>query len=167
MTLQELNQLSTDQLRLELHRCCGSVAWVERMVSCFPVKDQAQLLEQSSRQWKLCNPEEWKEAFAHHPKIGDRDSLARKFASTAQWAAGEQQGVATATEEVIGELADGNKAYEEKFGYIFIVCATGKSAGDMLQLLKSRLHHDAETEIRIAAGEQDKITALRLQKLLS
>ena len=92
--------------------------------------------------------------------------LREKFATTADWSGNEQASVKQASEEVLQRLADGNEAYYEKFGYIFIVCATGKSAGEMLALLEERLPNDPADEIKIAAGEQEKILEIRLNKLL-
>jgi len=137
------------------------------MLPFFPADDLVELLEDAEEQWWKCSKEDWKEAFAHHPKIGDVESVKKKFASTAQWASGEQSGVNTASQKTIEALAEGNKKYESKFGYIFIVCATGKSAGEMLEILESRLPNDPEDEIEIAADEQNKISKLRLEKLLT
>ena len=136
------------------------------MLPFFPAEDLVEVLEDAEEQWYQCSEEDWKEAFAHHPKIGDIDSLKKKFASTANWASGEQSGVDTASQQTIEALAKGNKEYEKKFGYIFIVCATGKSADEMLGLLTTRLLNDPKDEIEIAADEQNKITKLRLEKLL-
>ena len=147
-------------------KCCGSSAWVEKVMSFFPVDDMVELLDDAEDEWYKCSPEDWKEAFSHHPRIGDIDSLKKKFASTANWAMGEQSGTSSASDETIKALAIGNKEYEDKFGYIFIVCATGKSADEMLALLESRLLNDPKIEIEIAADEQNKITRLRLEKLL-
>ena len=108
----------------------------------------------------------WREAFTHHPRIGDVAVLRERFASTAVWARGEQAGVAAADERTLAALAEGNRAYEARFGYVFIVCATGLKADQMLAMLNARLSNDAETEMRIAAEEQMKITRLRLEKLL-
>ncbi|HEY6502646.1 MAG TPA: 2-oxo-4-hydroxy-4-carboxy-5-ureidoimidazoline decarboxylase [Chitinophagaceae bacterium] len=166
MTLHELNTLPKQQLIEELTKCCGSPAWVNKMLPFFPADDLVELLEDAEEQWWKCSEEDWKEAFAHHPKIGDVRSLQRKFASTAHWASGEQSGVSTASQKTIEALAEGNRKYENKFGYIFIVCATGKSAGEMLEMLESRLLNDPATEMEIAADEQNKITKLRLEKLL-
>jgi 2-oxo-4-hydroxy-4-carboxy-5-ureidoimidazoline decarboxylase len=166
MTLHELNTLNKLQLIAELTKCCGSSSWVNRMLPFIPADDMIELLEDAEEQWWKCNEKDWKEAFAHHPKIGDVDSLAKKFASTAQWAVGEQSAVNVASKEIIEALAEGNRLYEEKFGYIFIVCATGKSAEEMLMLLRSRLKNNREEEIQIAADEQNKITKLRIEKLL-
>lgn len=136
------------------------------MLPFFPADDLVELLEDAEEQWYLCSHDDWKGAFAQHPRIGDLESLKKKFASTAQWAAGEQSGVQDADTETLKALADANRQYEERFGYIFIVCATGKSAGEMLAMLNSRLKNDPAVEIEVAADEQNKITRLRLEKLL-
>ena len=166
MTLHELNILSQPQLKEELMKCCGSSSWVKKMMAYFPADDLVELLEDAEEIWYECSEDDWKEAFAHHPKIGDVDSLTERFTSTAHWASGEQTGVNGAAKETIEALAEGNRLYEEKFGYIFIVCATGKSAEDMLTSLQSRLPNAPEDEIKIAADEQNNITKLRLEKLL-
>lgn len=167
MTLHELNTLSHEQLREELTRCCGCSAWVSKMLGFFPADDLVEVLEDAEEQWYQCSEKDWKEAFDHHPRIGDIDSLKKKFNSTADWAKGEQSGVKTANQNVLEALAQGNQDYENKFGYIFIVCATGKTASEMLEILESRLKNDPEDEIQIAADEQNKITQLRLEKLIS
>jgi 2-oxo-4-hydroxy-4-carboxy-5-ureidoimidazoline decarboxylase len=171
MTLHEFNILPKEQLSNELLKCCGSISWVNRMLPFIPADDMIELLEDAEEQWWRCNEEDWKEAFAHHPKIGDVESLTKKFASTAHpitigWASREQSGVNIASGETIEALAEGNRLYEEKFGYIFIVCATGKTADEMLEMLESRLKNKPEDEIKIAADEQNKITKLRIEKLL-
>jgi 2-oxo-4-hydroxy-4-carboxy-5-ureidoimidazoline decarboxylase len=166
MTLHELNTLTVPQLKEELMKCCGSSAWVNKMLPFFPADDLVELLEDAEEQWYKCSEEDWKEAFAHHPKIGDVEALKKKFASTAKWAAGEQSGVNTASQQAIEALAKGNEEYEKKFGYIFIVCASGKSAGEMLETLQARLKNDPKDEIEIAGDEQNKITKLRLEKLV-
>jgi 2-oxo-4-hydroxy-4-carboxy-5-ureidoimidazoline decarboxylase len=167
MTLHEFNILPKERLVEELTKCCGSPSWVQRMLPFIPADDMVELLEDAEEQWWLCNEKDWKEAFSHHPKIGDIDSLKKKFASTANWTSNEQSGVNTASEKILQALAEGNKKYEEKFGYIFIVCATGKSAEEMLSMLEERLKNDPADEIEIAADEQNKITKLRIEKLLS
>ena len=165
--LPRLNDLPAAEARAELLRCCGSSRWVKAMLARRPIADAATLFAAADEVWWSLEPAEWREAFAHHPRIGDRDSLRARFATTAQWAAGEQAGVDEAAEELLASLAEANQAYEERFGYIFIVCATGKSAEEMLALLLARLPHPPQEEIRIAAGEQARITRLRLEKLLS
>ncbi|GAB4055493.1 2-oxo-4-hydroxy-4-carboxy-5-ureidoimidazoline decarboxylase [Spirosoma litoris] len=166
MTLPELNQLPTPDLKTALSACCGSTAWITEMVKLFPVESRESLFEQAEVIWFGLAESDWREAFAHHPKIGDIESLRKKFASTAAWAEGEQAGVSTASLSVLEMLSEGNQLYEEKFGYIFIVCATGKSAEEMLEILEARLLNSPEEEIQIAMQEQNKITKIRLEKLL-
>ncbi|UFH52430.1 2-oxo-4-hydroxy-4-carboxy-5-ureidoimidazoline decarboxylase [Spirosoma sp. KNUC1025] len=167
MILPELNQLPVSELKSALTTCCGSSAWVGEMAKLFPVESRESLFEQTEIIWYACSENDWREAFTHHPKIGDIQSLREKFATTNEWASGEQAGVSTASHEVLEKLAEGNRLYEEKFGYIFIVCATGKSAVDMLAILESRLPNSPEEEILIAMQEQLKITKIRLEKLLN
>jgi 2-oxo-4-hydroxy-4-carboxy-5-ureidoimidazoline decarboxylase len=132
-----------------------------------PFEDETELLAAASRLWNQLGPDDWKEAFSHHPKIGDINSLRKTFAATSAWAEGEQSGVHGASEETLGMLAESNAEYERRFGYIYIVCATGKSAGEMLALLVERLKNNPETELSVAATEQLKIIHIRLEKLLS
>ena len=167
MTLHELNTLPKDQLKTELFNCCGSTTWVEKMLPFFPADDMVELLNDAEDEWYGCSEADWLQAFAQHPKIGDMESLKKKFASTAGWAGVEQAAVAAASQQTLEALAKGNEEYEQKFGFIFIVCATGKSADEMLQMLQERLPNSREEEIQIAAEEQNKITQLRIQKLLS
>jgi 2-oxo-4-hydroxy-4-carboxy-5-ureidoimidazoline decarboxylase len=165
--LQRLNDLAPDAAAAELLRCCGSSRWVAALVARRPFADPAALHAAAEEVWWSLGEPDWREAFAHHPKIGDRDALRARFASTAAWAAEEQKGAGEAGEEVLTALAEGNRSYEERFGYIFIVCATGKTAPEMLSLLRARLPHSPADEIRVAAAEQAKITRLRLDKLLA
>lgn len=167
MTLPGLNALPPTQLKEELKKCCGSSTWVQQMAGIFPVANEATLLNEAEFAWYDCKEEDWKEAFSHHPKIGDLQSLKEKFAGTSHWAEGEQAGVQKTTGQVLEALAEGNHLYEEKYGYIFIICATGMSAEEMLSLLQLRLLNSPEDEIKIAMEEQCKITKLRLKKLLS
>jgi 2-oxo-4-hydroxy-4-carboxy-5-ureidoimidazoline decarboxylase len=167
MTLHELNILPTDELKEALLKCCGSNTWVEKMLVFFPADDMVELLNDAEDEWYACSEADWLEAFTHHPKIGDVASLTKKFAATAQWASSEQSAVNTASQQIIEALAKGNDDYENKFGFIFIVCATGKSAEEMLALLQARLPNEKPAEIKIAMEEQNKITQLRLQKLLA
>lgn len=167
MTLHELNTLQPEQLKEELLKCCGSRKWVDKMLPFFPVEDMVELLNDAEAQWYACTEADWLEAFTHHPKIGDAASLKKKFASTANWAGSEQGAVAQASDETLQQLAKGNDDYEKKFGFIFIVCATGKSAEEMLSLLQLRFANNKDEELRIAMEEQNKITQIRLQKLLA
>ncbi|WP_375437983.1 2-oxo-4-hydroxy-4-carboxy-5-ureidoimidazoline decarboxylase [uncultured Hymenobacter sp.] len=167
MTLSELNNLPKPGLAEALSNCCGATAWVEAMTKRFPIADEEKLLTEASTIWHQLAPADWREAFNHHPKIGDINSLKEKFASTSAWAAGEQAAVRHTSEAVLQALAAGNTQYEEKFNYIFIVCATGKSAEEMLALLQARLPNEPDQEIQVAMREQAKITEIRLKKLLA
>jgi 2-oxo-4-hydroxy-4-carboxy-5-ureidoimidazoline decarboxylase len=168
MSIQEINSLPKSALAEALQKCCGSTAWVGNMVAQFPVADAETLMQQATATWNRLSEADWREAFTHHPKIGgDVAALREKFTSTSTWAEGEQASVKQASQETLEALATGNTEYEQKFGYIFIVCATGKSAEEMLALLQARLPNKHAEEILIAAGEQNKITRLRLDKLLA
>jgi 2-oxo-4-hydroxy-4-carboxy-5-ureidoimidazoline decarboxylase len=167
MTLAEINQLHPDELAAALGRCCGASAWIRQMTALFPFSSLARLLAAAETVWFGCREEDWREAFAQHPKIGDLDSLQQKYGSTRSWAAGEQAGVQHSPAGVLQQLARGNEEYEARFGYIFIVCATGKSAAEMLALLQARLGNTPAAEIKIAMAEQNKITKIRLEKLLT
>ncbi len=167
MTLDALNRLSEADATAAFIQCCTAQRWVERMVIDRPFESLPEMLEISDRIWEECDVDDYLEAFEGHPRIGDVESLAKKYANTKGWAGGEQKGVEGADASVIQRLADGNKQYEEKFGHIFIVCATCKSATEMLALLEARMANDPKTEVMVAAEEQNKITRLRLKKLLA
>lgn len=158
-----LNALAPAEAEAALLACCGSRAWARWMESRRPYRDLADLLETADRVWWSLAPADWREAFAAHPRIGetkkDGEDQARR------WSAEEQSGAAGARAPVLAELAEANRIYEERFGHLFIVCATGKSAEEMLALLRARLDHDEETELRAAAEEQRKITRIRLEKM--
>jgi 2-oxo-4-hydroxy-4-carboxy-5-ureidoimidazoline decarboxylase len=161
-----LNALPPSDAGAALLRCCGSARWVERMLEMRPYPSTDALSALADQIWNGLDKADLLEAFSHHPQIGaDVEELARKFASTATLAASEQAGAAGAERQTLEQLRDSNREYLERFGYIFIVCATGKTAAEMLALLQTRLANDAATELPIAAGEQAKITKLRLEKL--
>lgn len=165
--LDRLNTLTPKEAQAEFARCCGTKRWARGMTARRPFHSRSTLMGGAESLWSLLTAGDWREAFGHHPKIGDVESLRRKFASTSAWTSGEQSGVAGADEAVLTALAEGNAAYEAKFGYIFIVYATGKSAAEMLEILQARLSNGPRTELRIAADEQKKITRLRLEKLFA
>ena len=167
MTLENLNRLPTRDALAALERCCGSSVWIEQMCAKRPYSDVAHLMSAAERAADGLVPADWREAFAHHPRIGDATALRERFAATARWAGDEQRGATGAAEEVIEALARGNHAYEERFGHTFIVCATGRTAAEMLALLEARMDHTPDVELAVAAGEQRKITRLRLEKLLA
>lgn len=164
--LSTLNHLTPAELETEFTRCCGSGRWVLGMLQHWPYHSLTEMYAIASQLWWDLTPADWREAFSHHPKIGDVASLRQKFATTADLSAAEQSGVNPADEAVLHQLAEANQAYFAKFGYIFIVCATGKTAAQMLAILQSRLPNDPAAEIYVAAEEQRQITFLRLAKWL-
>jgi len=166
MTIDELNQLSAADAEVNFLRCCGSRVWAEKMSGLRPYAHLAAVHDAATTVWNNLPKADWLEAFTAHPRIGDVGSLREKFANTKAWASGEQSGVDDAAEEIIQGLAEGNRKYEAKFGFIFIVCATGKTAGEMHALLNARYPNDEPTEIRLAGAEQLKITHLRIDKWL-
>ena len=167
MTISEFDHFPTEQKRESLFKCCGSHQWVNKMMTVFPVEDLVELLEGAEEKWYECTEVDWLEAYKQHPRIGDNTSVNEKLITTAQWARDEQSKVKNTSKELIQKLIIANKDYEDKFGYIFIVCATGKSAEEMLKILKSRLNNSKEEETKIAAAEQLSITKLRIEKLFS
>ena len=167
MTLDEINRLPLREARAVFERCCGASAWVEAMSLARPYANRDARWTAAERADAALAESDWREAFTHHPRIGDAAALRERFATTAAWAGDEQRGASGASDPTIEALADGNRDYEQKFGYIFIVCATGKSADEMLGLLRARIGNDPQKEIELAAAEQRKITRLRLEKLLA
>jgi len=167
MTLNEFNQLDTLAAANALRQCCVSETWVVRMLGARPFESEYELYADAETCWQGLDQTDYLQAFEGHPKIGDVGSLRAKYANTKVLAAGEQAAVSDADEQTLRALAEGNAAYEARFGYIFIVCATGKSAEEMLSLLNARLHNAPDDELAIAAAEQNKITLIRLQKMLS
>lgn len=164
--LAQLNRAATTEAVATFLDCCHSRRWAEALAGSRPYASPEALLRVSEDAWQLLGQSDWLEAFAAHPKIGDIHSLRKKYASTAAMAANEQGGVKAADERTLEELARLNQIYLEKFGFIFIVFATGKSAAEMLAILQSRVNNSREAELRNAAAEQKKITRLRLERLL-
>jgi 2-oxo-4-hydroxy-4-carboxy-5-ureidoimidazoline decarboxylase len=160
-----LDRATDADARERLRRCCGSTRWIDGMVERRPFRSREGLLEAARDVWFSLTPADWLEAFTHHPKIGDRESLRRRFAAGGDLSEKEQAGLNGASADVLDVLADANERYLAKFGYIFIVCATGRSAAEMLAMLRERLNNDPEAEMRIAAEEQAKITELRLLQI--
>jgi len=161
-----LNSLAPEAARHELLKCCGSQRWAAAVEQARPYTTLDELLGRANEVWWALGREDWLEAFRSHPKIGEKKVAKPVAAQSTQWSEQEQQGVACASPEVTGKLATLNYDYEQKFGFIFIVCATGKSSDEILALLEQRLANDSVTELPIAAAEQAKITELRLRKLL-
>ena len=164
--LDELNQVAQETAKARFLDCCGSQNWAQKMTKARPFSGVADLITQAEQIWLNLEAQDWLEAFAAHPKIGARKATPKQQVQSAEWSRGEQSGTYAAADSVLEALAEANRLYEEKFGYIFIVCATGKSAEEMLELCRRRLNNDENSELRIAADEQRKITEIRLKKLL-
>ena len=165
-TLSNLNSLPADQARGLFAECCGSSKWVNEMIARRPFNSPDDVYSAADEVADSLEREDWLEAFAHHPRIGEQKGAKAQGERGSSWSAKEQSGIADAHEALLVELAAANREYERRFGYIYIVCATGKTAEEMLKLARERLGNDPAKEIRIAAGEQRKITRLRLEKLL-
>ena len=166
MTIETLNGLASSEAAAQFNLCCGATNWIKIMNQSRPFQNKNEVYQQAESIWFSLSSEDWLEAFTHHPKIGDIDSLRKKFHNTKSISKNEQSGVNDAEKSTLNILAKSNQLYEDKFGFIFIVCATGKSADEMLALIKMRLNKNADTEMQNAAKEQNKITQLRLEKLL-
>ena len=166
MRLSALNSANRSLAREHFLQCCSSDEWAKKMLESRPFESAQALLDCANVHWQNLAEEDYLQAFDGHPKIGDVNSLRAKYANTKALAAGEQTQVNTASDDVMQNLAQGNSDYQDKFGFIFIVCATGKSAQQMLALLLERLENDRDTELLNAAEEQRKIFQLRLQKLM-
>lgn len=165
MNLDQLNGLGQEAAGELFRSCCTAERWIEAMVAARPFADEDSLLLTASEIWATMEEPDLLQAFEGHPKIGDVSSLRKKYQNTAALAAGEQASVQQASEDTLERLAQGNEVYEQRFGFIFIVCASGKSAAEMLALLEARVDNSRERELVNAAAEQEKITAIRLRKL--
>jgi 2-oxo-4-hydroxy-4-carboxy-5-ureidoimidazoline decarboxylase len=154
-----LNALPRTDVEAALRRCCGSRRWVARMLAGLPYSSDVAVHAAAEREWWGLERGDWLEAFAAHPRIGDR--------SDDDWSRREQRGVNDAAVEIRRALAAGNRDYEARFGHVYLVCAAGRDAAELLADLRRRLATDPAQELRIAAGEQAKITALRLEKLVT
>lgn len=164
--LTRLNALPPAEAADELRACCGSSRWVSAMLAGRPYTSVAALISAAADAWQATGPADWDEAFAHHPRIGERRAAAAVSARARDWSTGEQGSAIASDAAVRAALAEAVAAYERRFGRIYIVCASGRSAGELLSDIEARLRNDPEHELRVAMLEQGKITALRLRKLV-
>lgn len=164
MNVAQLNCLTVEQATHAFMQCCTSSTWVNSMVQARPFADNKAIVKQADLAWQKLDEADYLEAFEGHPKIGDVSSLRAKYANTKELAGNEQGLVKEAADDVLEVLSQGNSDYEDKFGFIFIVCATGKSAKEMSDLLQARLPNNKAQELVNAAEEQRKIFQLRIDK---
>jgi 2-oxo-4-hydroxy-4-carboxy-5-ureidoimidazoline decarboxylase len=165
--LARWNGLPQEEAVREILPCCGSKTWAASMASKRPIQDEDSLMTTSDAIWSGLGEQDWLEAFRSHPRIGESHAEEVAPAQSSAWSAQEQQKASSADEAVMVALKWGNREYEQKFGRIFIICATGKSASEILEILRRRLHNDEATELRQAAEEQRQIMHIRLRKWLA
>lgn len=163
--LDRLNALRPGEAETAFLSCCGSSEWARRMTAARPFESEAGLAEAADRIWRGLSKSDWLEAFAAHPKIGS--PAAGGHGKARAWSREEQRGAQEASPETLASLAAANREYEARFGHIFIVCASGRTADEMFALLQERLGNEPDEELSLAAEEQRKITRLRLEKLLA
>jgi OHCU decarboxylase len=167
MTLEDLNQLSAHDAESEFLKCCGAQAWAQAMAAGRPFVTKDELFARAEDASKSLADEDWLEAFRAHPKIGQQKASTVQTQQEQGWSSQEQSAMQSASADTVAQLRAANHEYEARFGFIFIVCASGKSSGEMLTILNNRLNNDRQTELWVAAQEQEKITRLRLEKLLN
>jgi 2-oxo-4-hydroxy-4-carboxy-5-ureidoimidazoline decarboxylase len=160
--LRQLNAMDDQEIRAALADFCAAPAWIERMAASRPFAAPAAVLTAADAAADAVGPDDWREAFRHHPRIGERTAERRQSQALS---AQEQSAAQEASFADLSALAEGNRAYEDRFGYVFIVCAAGKPAPEMLAMLRDRLKNDPDSELRVAAGEQRRIMRLRLERL--
>jgi len=162
--LEEWDRLEQETATEVLLPCNGSRAWAIGVVNLYPFETPEELFEASDKVWRALSEQDWQQAFDSHPRIGEHKAKAATEQSL-KWSSGEQS-AAQLTEDTQAALAAANREYEAKFGRIFIVCATGKTAAEMLAILQKRLANDPQTEVKEAAEQQRLITQIRVRKWL-
>jgi allantoicase len=165
--LDRINRLPVEKVRKALLDCCGSITWAEQMISQRPFAGRSDLFETAERIWAQLDPKEWLRAIRHHPAIGSKRGNSKQSGTARKWSAGEQSVAQASSAETLAVLNAANQAYHATFGYVFLICATGKSGDEILQSLRQRLPNDPDTELRVAAEEMRKIIRLRMEKLLN
>src|ERR1041385_4779111 len=167
MTLAQLNASTAQEAEAEFLKCCGSRARADAMTAARPFANVEELFARADEVSASFSDDDWLEAFRAHPRIGEKKAVTAQTQQEQRWSSQEQSAMQAASTDIVAQLASGNRVYESKFGFIFIVCATGKSPEEMLTILNDRLRNDAQAELSVAAREQQKITRLRLEKLLN
>jgi 2-oxo-4-hydroxy-4-carboxy-5-ureidoimidazoline decarboxylase len=165
--LSRWNLLPADEAAKAILPCCGSGAWASGMAANRPIQDMATLLATSDRIWRDLSEADWMEAFRSHPRIGETRAPRQSSAKSQNWSVQEQSRAGESGDSLKRALAESNREYEQRFGRIFIICATGKSGEEILANLRQRLNNDRATELQEAAEQQRQITQLRLRKWLA
>ena len=165
-SLERFNRQPRQRALRTLLDCCGSRKWAHQMVLHRPFVGERDFFEAADKTWAALSREDWLQAFLHHPPIGESKAKAKQSAAAIRWSANEQSDAQKAAPELLQEIAAQNRVYADKFGYVFLICAAGKSSEEILDALRLRLPNEPATELRIAAEEQRKITRLRMEKLL-
>lgn len=163
-TLEAFDRMTPAEAMMAILPCNGSRAWAERMAAARPFHTAGELFAAADRIWWALPPHDWQQAFDSHPRIGEKLAV-HATKQSLEWSHGEQA-AALPDEATKAALAEGNRLYEEKFGRIFIVCATGRAAAEMLTILDRRLKNDPDTELKETAEQQRQITQIRLRKWL-
>lgn len=166
MSLEKINNADVEQIYQTFENCCCAPKWIEGMTNARPFAQPTDIFTASDECFLQLTEADYLIAFAGHPQIGNLQTLQEKYANTSESASHEQSAMSNAQTSVLEKMHSLNIKYLEKFGFIFIVCASGKSAQQMLDLIKSRINNDQQTELAIASNEQAKITHIRLEKLL-
>ena len=165
--LQQINAMDEHEAHEAFKDCCAAPGWIVGMTAARPFNSVEALFAAADAQAAALSREEWLEALQHHPRIGEKKAERGQSVTAEAWSAREQSGVEHEHPSELADMAELNRAYEARFGYVFVVCATGRTLREMTGLLRQRLDNDPETEMRVAAAEQRRITKLRLQKLLA
>ncbi|MEP6729850.1 MAG: 2-oxo-4-hydroxy-4-carboxy-5-ureidoimidazoline decarboxylase [bacterium] len=166
LTLAQLDTMPDAESAFTLAACCGSSTWVAAMVARRPFGSRETLLAVAEEVGLALQPSDWLDAFAHHPRIGERQPASLVSATAANWSQGEQSASSMSSEDARAALREANAEYEQRFGFIFIICANGRSANEILAALRDRLTNEPDAEMFIAAREQRQITRQRLEKLI-
>jgi 2-oxo-4-hydroxy-4-carboxy-5-ureidoimidazoline decarboxylase len=165
--LARWNELPIDDAAAEILSCCGSQAWARKLASLRPFAEEESLFSAAEACWRSLPEEDWLEAFRSHPRIGEQHAQSKTTATSAAWSRSEQGQMKEADAEIVSRMRHGHRAYEERFGRIFIVCATGKQPAEMLAILETRLNNAPDVELVESVAQQQQITQLRLRKWLA
>jgi 2-oxo-4-hydroxy-4-carboxy-5-ureidoimidazoline decarboxylase len=164
--LARWHALTPEEATAEVLSCCGSPAWARKLTAMRPFVNEQKLFAAADDCWKSLPPSDWLEAFRSHPRIGEQHSQNKTTATSAAWAKSEQSQMKDADAAILLRMREGHREYEERFGRIFIVCASGKKPAELLRILEHRLNNDPAQELLESAAQQQQIMQLRLRRWL-